>query len=246
LEANTRDGIPIQTSVSVLFRVKQVENGQIDESLPHPYDKDAVFSVIYASSIDELDTVRPWKEQLCPRAAALLVNEISKYTLNQLYQSDESALNVFETIKQQVKQELERDALRDGIEVINVSFGRFELPPGVTEQRIRTWQADWKRRIKEQQASSNVLALRRIKEARARAQVEIIENIAQNIHDMRQSGDSDLTEIIMMRMIEALEKALSDESLQPLLPHRLMTQMMIDSSAKLQEWVDQPSQREQS
>ena len=88
-----------------------------------------------------------------------------------------------------------------------------------------------------QRAAGDAEVLRRIKNARARSQIEIIENITRNIQAMRQAGDTELTEIIMLRMIEALEDALSDESVKMLVPQQVMTRLMMDSSERLQAWV---------
>lgn len=237
VKANTRDGIPVETELHVAFRVKETKVDAEDSNLQHPYDKDAIFRVSYASSIGERDEIRLWTERLCPMAADLLTSELAQYTLNELYQGDDSGAAVFDAIKQRIERQLERASSRDGMEVLSIDIGHFELPLRVSEQRIKTWQADWKRKIIMQRAAGDAEVLRRIKNARARSQIEIIENITRNIQAMRQAGDTELTEIIMLRMIEALEDALSDESVKMLVPQQVMTRLMMDSSERLQAWV---------
>ena len=53
-------------------------------------------------------------------------------------------------------------------------------------------------------------AVRRVKQARARVQIEIIDRITQNIEAMRRSDAADLPDIVMLRMIQALEEAMAD------------------------------------
>lgn len=240
VKANTRDGIPLETDVYVTFRVRQSLPDEADEELLHPYDREAVFSVSYANSIGEEDELHAWKERPARIAAALLGSEISRCTLNDLFQGDEAGIPVFDAIRERIREQLARSVSQDGVEIVDVDFEQFQLPQRVIDQRIKTWQADWKRKIVMQKASGNAEALRRIKRARARAQIEIIENITQNIHAMRQSGDADLSEIIMLRMIEALEKAVSDESVQTLIPQQVMAQLVMDSTERLQAWVKRP------
>lgn len=86
--ANTRDGIPVQTAVSVKFRVRRHETSSDDPDLLYPYDKDAIFQVIQLNSIDSEAGVRPWTEQVAPQASSLLVTDLAQHTLNQLYQTD--------------------------------------------------------------------------------------------------------------------------------------------------------------
>lgn len=245
VKANTRDGIPVETELFITFRVKQTRVDPADADMQHPYDKDAIFRVSYASSISERDEIRVWTERLCPLAAELLASELAQYTLNELYQGDDSGISALDAIRQRIEHQLERASSRDGMEVLSVAIGHFELPSRVTEQRIKTWQADWKRKITMQRAAGDAEVLRRIKSARARSQIEIIENITLNIQAMRQAGDTELTQIIMLRMIEALEHALSDESVKMLVPQQVMTRLMMDSSDRLQAWVAPPPEGEQ-
>jgi regulator of protease activity HflC (stomatin/prohibitin superfamily) len=241
VEANTRDGIPIETGVTVTFRVRQSDTDPTVRDLRHPYDREAIFAVSYANSIDEQDELHAWTERLGPMAAAMLVSELSQHTLDDLFQGDEAGIATLEAIKDRLKRRLEQAANKEGVAVLDVSIDQFKLPSRVNEQRIKTWQADWKRRIQMQKASGDAQALLRIESARARTQIDIIENITQNIQAMRQSGDTKLSEIIMLRMIEALEKAMSDESVQMLIPHQVMSQLVMDSLERLQGWVEQPT-----
>jgi hypothetical protein len=78
-----------------------------------------------------------------------------------------------------------------------------------------------------------------MKNARARAQIEIIYNITQNIDTMRQSGQINLTEIVMLRTIEALEEATSDPRVQSMLPQQLVAQLVADTSDQIQAWIDE-------
>lgn len=240
--ANTRDGIPVETNITLAFRMRQTEPTDADPNLQHPYDKDAVFSVTYASSIGEQDELLPWTERLGPQAAAILTAELAKYELNGLYQPDDDAAAGLDKIKQTMTQQLTALANSDGIELLHIGFDHFTFPEAVTEQRIRTWQADWERKILEQQATGNAEALRRMKQARAQTQIKIIKNITQNIRDMRESGDLDLTEIITLRTIEALETALSDESVQMLIPRQVLSQLVTSSASNLLTLTEAASQ----
>jgi regulator of protease activity HflC (stomatin/prohibitin superfamily) len=237
VEANTRDGIPLQTSVSVIFRVRWLPPDQIEPDMIFPYDKEAIFHITYANAIGEQDQELPWTEQLTPRAAALLVRELAHHELNELLQSVDG-MSQLDEIKRKIHRDLQRTFAQYGVEVLSVGVGAFELPESVQEQHIKAWQAEWQRKIKIEHATGDAEATRRIKQAKARAQVEIIENIIQSIEAMRQENDSDLTQIITLRMIEALEESISDGLVHSPVPHQIMATLVTDAVNELRSWVD--------
>jgi hypothetical protein len=81
--------------------------------------------------------------------------------------------------------------------------------------------------------------VRRIKLARAKAQIEMIENITDNIQVLRQGGEVDLAEVITLRMIEALEDAARDSKVQAIVP-----QQMLQTLTQIRRWIDEaPEER---
>jgi regulator of protease activity HflC (stomatin/prohibitin superfamily) len=105
-------------------------------------------------------------------------------------------------------------------------------PDRIVEQKIINWQADWKRRTQVQEAEGDARIMKRLRLARARAQVEIIENIAKNIDIMRRTEEADLRDIVAYRMIEAMEKAISDETVQELVPENTRSNL-----ARFEKWL---------
>jgi regulator of protease activity HflC (stomatin/prohibitin superfamily) len=203
------------------------------EELAYPYDREAIFNVSYARSTDGQDGLYPWTEQLAPRAAAILSEELGQQRLNDLYQEDASVAPL-DLIQQKIKRQLDREAERFGLEVLVLSIGHLQLPDKVKEQRIKTWQADWIRQINVQNAEGDAEAERRLKNARARAQIEIIQNITQNIDAMRRVGNNNLTHIVMLRMIEALEEATANPVVQP---HALIMQLVEEAADQMKDWL---------
>lgn len=238
VKAKTRDGIPIETSVSVMFQVRRADGGD-DNDLLYPFDREAIFHVSYDETVDEQGQRRPWTDQLTPPAASILANEIPKYSLDELTNVVES-IAPLEAIKQTISQNLKRRFFPKGIEVLSVGVGGLTLPSGVRDQQFLTWQAEWLRKIQAENATGNAEAMRRMRQARARAQIEIIENITHSIETMRREEDADLSQIIMLRMIEALEDAVSAGSVQALVPQQIIAGLVGDASRQMQSWVSPP------
>ncbi len=237
VQAHTRDGIPVQTDLFVTFRARQ---NPPEANLQYPYDRDAIFHIAYANSILQGEEVRPWTEQVCPRAAALLGQELLRHNLDDLYRISEANVLPLENIQHSVKQALQPEMEQQGIELLNVAVSDLVLPSEVVEQRLKSWRARWQQEIDLRRAQGDAEALRRIKKARARVQIEIVESIIQNIEAMHRSETADLADIVMLRMIQLLEEAMSDASVQALVPESIMGRLVWDTSKQLRTWAKEP------
>lgn len=243
VKATTRDGIPVETAVFVTFRVRQNPIDVIDEDVQYPYDRDAIFQVSYAGSIDSAARPLPWTEQLGPRVAAMLVMEMAQVTLDELYRVDDASATPLADMAQRIQQELQRTAGPQGLEVLSVGVDQLQLPADVMAQRLKNWQAYWEREIRVRQAVGDAEAVRRVKKARARVQIEIIERITHNIEAMRRSDAADLPDIVMLRMIQALEEAMADRSINALIPEQIIANLVLDTSSQMRAWIDVPRPR---
>jgi hypothetical protein len=83
-------------------------------------------------------------------------------------------------------------------------------------------------------AASDANTLRRMKRARAHAQVEIIQTIMQNIDEMRRTESATLPQVINLRVIEALDEAISSSSLQTHIPGQVLANMALETSSLMQ------------
>lgn len=232
VRAMTRDGIPVETEISVSFRVKQ-EQPPGEPDLPYPYEPNALFQISYLDSLREKESELDWTRQISHSAENSLISELSRFTFDELYQVEQiSGTTPLEQVKQTVQSDLAARFDRHGIEITDFTYGHLKPPDRIVEQKIINWQADWKRRMQVQEAEGDARILKRLRLARARAQVEIIENIAKNIDIMRRNEEADLKDIVAYRMIEAMEKAISDETVQELVPENTRSNL-----ARFEKWL---------
>jgi hypothetical protein len=226
---NTRDGIPLITSVKIVFRIKQPGQVPDDGRLEFPYDQTAIFQVSQASSVDEHNELLPWTEQLAPQAASYLVSEVAQFTLNELSQEP----NLLNGIQRRVRRQLRSNFDGMGIKIFDVSVTMQDLPDEIVQQRLANWRAPWESEIRVQVAASDANTLRRMKRARAHAQVEIIQKIMKNIDEMRRTESAALPQVINLRVIEALDEAISSSSLQTHIPGQVLADMALETSSLL-------------
>lgn len=226
VKAMTRDGIPLETVATVIFRVRQLAADQAAPTVEYPYDPDAIFRIGFAETIHEGENQQPWTDRVCPQAASELIAALANHTLDELFPAnDPGPAPVLERIKQDVQRALAAYFEPYGLQILVVGIGRFELPHDVIAQRIQNWQAEWRRRIHVQEGSANAEVLKRLKHARARTQMELIGEVTRNIESMRLAGHSDLAEIVTLRMIEALDQALSDDRVQDITPEHVLANL---------------------
>ncbi|HSM57618.1 MAG TPA: hypothetical protein VK879_15810 [Candidatus Sulfomarinibacteraceae bacterium] len=89
VEAVTRDGIELEATITVSFRIRQPgerdgNDAPAPGAIPYPFDRDAAFRLTYADGMGPTSEI-PWNERIHPRAAALLVAELSTYRLDELF-----------------------------------------------------------------------------------------------------------------------------------------------------------------
>jgi hypothetical protein len=231
----TRDGIEIETAVIVIFQLKASPPEEAPLEQPYHYDEDAIFHALYGASVDAQQTARHWSERPAPVAASHLVATIATYTLDELIQPLDPQATPLVSIKSAVKQLTSAEMEAHGIEIVAVAVGQLKPPEDVTGERIKAWQAEWERQIQAEQAAGSAEALRRVQLAQARVQMEMIDSITGSIEMMSRQGDVDVSEVVTLRMIEILERAVSDDAIKALLPHHI-----INSLDQIQNWIIEP------
>ncbi len=232
VRVTTRDGIQLVTAVSVLFKIKSAPAQ--NEYILYPFDKNAIFQITYADAIDDHGDIVYLQETLVPQAITYAIQEVGKYTLNQLTSMDNGVTTISD-INQVIQQEMQRKFEGRGVEILSASMGGLQLPEEVQEQRLASWQTEWHERTKQRYADSKVEILQQKKEVRARAQIRIIDAISHNLNTLQQDDDPELIGVIELRMIEALERAVSAGSVNALVPQQIMANLLANTSAQLHE-----------
>ncbi|MFW6063485.1 MAG: hypothetical protein ACOC9V_04845 [Chloroflexota bacterium] len=91
VQAMTRDGIELEATITVSFRIRRAGESEgirtpppAPGTVPYPYDREAAFRLSYADGMGSTSEI-PWNERIHPRAAALLVAELATYRLDELF-----------------------------------------------------------------------------------------------------------------------------------------------------------------
>jgi regulator of protease activity HflC (stomatin/prohibitin superfamily) len=229
----TRDGITLETGVSVIFQVQRMADPP-DDKWQFPFDQDAIFKVSYLGYFKmENDMVLPWADRVPRQAVSALIYEVSRYSLDELFQPDESRALPLEKIKEKIGKQMKKAFEKYGVEIISVGVSPFQVPDIVREQRIANWKAIWEQRTTVAKESAQAERTRRLKLARARAQIEIIQRLAEGIEAVNQAGE-DITDIIVLRLIETVEEAESNAAVKALIPAQVVNDLELIRSQVLE------------
>ena len=227
--AITRDGISVEVNATVNFHVRRLENLMAGEKRPYTYDPNAIFEAAQLTSFDDQDKPTVWSEQIAPQAASYFANAVSIYDLNTLLQNP----RILGDANENIQRELAAHFGAMGVEINTLRGTVVDYPSEILDQRLNTWRAPHQSRIQIVRAAGEAEEMRRMKRARARAQIEIIQNIIQNIDEMRRAGHANLTEVVTLRMIEALEDAMASNRLQTILPERILAALVMETQGQI-------------
>lgn len=242
VEATTRDGILVKTSVSVSFHVRRLPPGERrprsveTDTIPYPYDRQALFDLTYAGSVAGEEGRLSWADQICPQAATLLVGEIGRFTLDQLLVS--GAAEPMGEIKANIKRGLEAmqtsedgPTLPKGVTIASVGVGGVELPEDVVTKRLGTWQVEWHSQATDDIAVATIETQRLVNRARARAVADSIDSLLSSIETVQAQGQGgQLHEVILQQLTKSLETVLTKQVISDL-PQRAQLMNLASSTS---------------
>lgn len=217
VDVTTRDGIALKTSVAVRFRIRQPAHVG-DPDLPFPYDRNAIFDAFYAATINDADQLVPWHDRVAPRAAALVVEELSRHTFDTLFDVGARDETPLADAREAVQRRLSELFATQGVQIEGVSIGRIHFPDDVMKQRVDQWQKQWEARIQTRQAGKAGSAIRPIDPETARIQMQVVAELVDNVEQMRHAGDSQLTDEIADQLIDMLRQAATEGTMRVLIP----------------------------
>lgn len=205
IHAVTRDGIEISVVLDVDF---VLEPGKwIGWGTPYRFTKEAACKAVYGETIDEEEAETfDWAEGVAVRAADELRHILSEYTLDQLCSADKPDRDPQLVIQRVLNDKLPSIVTSKGARLLGTTLGVIRVPKEVSEQRVANWQAEWIRRQTIIEARGEAEAKQRMEVARALAQLEMIQSITEGLQEAQVAGAPLTSDLISLRLMEALEK----------------------------------------
>jgi hypothetical protein len=225
------DGIPLETSLTLTFQVRQ-QQPAADPTTAFPYDPEAIFWVNYLESFKSSAGELPWSERAALDASGELIEEMSRYTLDELLSQGQTDVSAISQARSRLKKKLVANLEQFGITLLHVAIGSFRMPDEVVEQRIESWQDEIQERIERLMAVEEEYAKQRLIEAEGAAQVELVDKLTRKIEVTWAEGDLDLAGAIILQLLDQLAMAASDQQVRALIPADTMTRVQ-----QVESWI---------
>lgn len=235
VSARTRDGVPVQTSVFGLFRIAP-EGKRQDQDSDFPFHRQTIQKVIYRQDgLAEEDERHSWDDYAIRVVVSRFQEILSRFTLDQLFAPHDPDQVPRLVLASLLETAVRNDLSRRDIELIFVNFGALELPDEVQEQRIASWQAEWKARAKEKEAVGEADAERSVQAARAAGQWELVQGLINGLSASQGLSGIEPADLVTWHLLNAVESMSADPLLQPLIP-----QETVNTLLDIREWLEAP------
>ena len=136
----TRDGIPLQITWTILYRIICDEKALIDEAKYCIDEKAIRRAVLWAAD---------WKEQTELVARTVLRDSIAERHLNEIiYQPHIEDANHLPRsrahLQETIREEVDRQSREWGVEVVKFSVDEIHVPEAVKQRMLDHWDIDWR------------------------------------------------------------------------------------------------------
>lgn len=220
--AETKDGIIVKT---LFFMPHKVGTGGRQPALgeSYPFDENDVLKAVCQQAVIEhkwqrdpqtqaaTENVRkiPYDELVLMMGPPIFKEIIVKYTCNQLHAPGDPRVEIAAEFRKRMK-----DTMATlGIEMIGGGISNIVPPDDVIEQRIKNWEAEWKRRIEVELGEMEAETTRLLEPVPLEAQLEVMNEIA----DILRRADGYSDDALALQLVDALsepdEQITSEEGL---------------------------------
>ncbi len=172
-EAYTKDGIPLNITFTILYRLMPRAEDAIDWEKPYPVSKNAVVKAAYATF--------DWEMAVREEAKNLLRDRIAQMYLDEIYDPLNPETFPLREIRTDIRDRLAKFAWNWGLEIRAVQIVRLDMPDKVKEQMLRRWFEQWEARVAESKKQAMITlgegeaeASRIVELARASTQTQMI------------------------------------------------------------------------
>jgi hypothetical protein len=231
VKAMSGDGIPLETSLTLTIQVRQ-QQVAADTSIPFPYDPEAIFWANYLESFKSSAGELPWSDRAAHDATSELIEELSRYTLDELLSQSQTDVSAISQARARLKKKLAANLEEYGITLLHVAIGSFRMPEEVIERRIESWHDKIQDRIERSMAADQEQTKQRLVEAEQVAQIELVDKLTREIEVTWAEADVDLAGAIILQLLDQLAMVASDVEVRALIPSKTMTTV-----EQVESWV---------
>jgi hypothetical protein len=237
----TKDGIPIELDVDLVFRIAQkdmpadvpvkppplglitrlkkrlglpVNPALLEASREHRFSREAVRRAVYEATVFSPDRLPDWAFSFSMVRAGDVSDQMADMRLDELSAPEDLGARPLREIQAKGLETARSWGAQQGIDVLDMTMGAIEMPKGLAEQIISNWQVIWRQRAKALVAEGEAKATQLKEEARAEAQANMIQALTEGFRiAISDSESKDVAgQVIALRFIDTLEALMQGSS----------------------------------
>jgi hypothetical protein len=217
IEAVSQDGIRFRVLAFLPFKL-HAAGQEPDFGTSFPLHKDSIYKAVWQQPVEQ-GQKRAWDEVVPIVATRVMRKIISEYRCDELCEAFDPAKDPRVEIRNRFVDQVRQEVEPWGIEVIGGRIGDL-LPAdgGIIEERIKAWQAEWKRRILIKEGEGRANAIWEVERAHIQAQAQLIAAVRHVVEHRPGINPDVLTKMAALRFIEALEEMACAPHVRDMLP----------------------------
>lgn len=248
--ALTRDGIEIETTLSVVFGL--AGSGSTSQHSPvsadddaealflsararsaYVFDPQAAFRAVYGLAVDTNKIVN-WDDLPAMIVAEAFRDVLARLTLDQIFERGNPESHPVEFLTSRLLREVQRSNLMHerGIQIHSVQVGYIALPDTVEDQLLSTWRADWERAAMSTRTEGKEAVEGLMEQARADAQAEMIGSLQRSINVAFSDGGRLSQQEVARKLLDMLGRAASDPTARLFLSNSALSHFQ-----SMREWA---------
>jgi len=254
VEAMTRDGIRVKTNVIVIFHVNRAND---DKDTTNNQDNDKKHYALYPYKEEDIRRIRydhkdEWYAHIAPRAVVLLADELSSLALDELHDAEGVTIqNLRKTVRDKLDKQLNPITIttdddgnevetkkNSGITIVMINLFPIEEPKKIQKHRLNLWKMEMEEEIEVLKLKRQADSAKAIQHMRAEKQINIVNNFIKSIQSMYDAQNVTPSEIIALRMVTALEKAMKNKDLMVMTP-QMLTYWLTDTIKQIHLLLDE-------
>jgi regulator of protease activity HflC (stomatin/prohibitin superfamily) len=230
IDALTKDGIQFNARLFMVFKVNDSSPDHTDGSFP--YSKKWVRRLLKLTGVMQTQPNKKtnirWDEMVVKQIEQAAQQALSKRTLNELWQPQNSAVysSAFVEIGEQIKSTLQKRLEEEGIIIFTSRMPAFKFPEESEEKedsipslQLKTWRSSWERQANQTIAEGEAEAMRLQEEARVYAQSILLKALAEGI---KQTTPEISRYVIAIRFVGAIQELMKR---QPVVAEKVGTEI---------------------
>jgi len=228
IKATTKDAVPLELPVFCLFRIMPDQSSQPadDFSFSEKNLRKAVYGPEGLSHEGDYHWDRYAFEVVVTRFREIL----ARIRLDQLFDAERPDHVPRPVLTDLLRAAARADLSRQGIDLLHAGFGTFgftePVREQVLEQRIKSWETEWRAHADSTMAAGAAEAERRVQSARAAAQWHLIQGLINGLAAAQGLRGIDPVDLITWQLLTAMESMASDPMLYAAVSRDTMSSML--------------------